>query len=217
MRPPIQSLGATPPLEGVRGEAESNQNLQEGVNLRADHLTDASLLAELATDSPEAVVAFVRRFQTQVFRVALAVVGNRTLAEDVTQQTFERAWRRARTFDPARGTVKSWLTVIARNVAIDTIRVRTPAFIDPGDLVCLLGSDVDDPERQTIRAETHSQLWAAVRRLPPAQARAVVMAGMYEMTAQEVAMADDIPIGTAKSRIRTAKIKLRDDLYSRLA
>ncbi|HEY2599468.1 MAG TPA: sigma-70 family RNA polymerase sigma factor, partial [Candidatus Dormibacteraeota bacterium] len=144
-----------------------------GVSLRADHLTDASLLAEPATDSPEAVVAFVRRFQAKVFRVALAVVGNRTLAEDVAQQTFERAWRQARTFDPARGTVSAWLTVIARNLAIDTIRVRRPVFIDPGDLPCLLGADVDDPERQTIRAETHSQLWAAVRRLPPAQARAV--------------------------------------------
>jgi RNA polymerase sigma-70 factor (ECF subfamily) len=109
------------------------------------------------------------------------------------------------------------LTVIARNLAIDTIRVRTPKFIDPADLPCLLGSDVDDPELQTIRAETHLQLWAAVRRLPPAQARAVVMAGMYEMTAQEVAVADEIPIGTAKSRIRTAKIKLRDDLCSELA
>jgi RNA polymerase sigma-70 factor (ECF subfamily) len=204
-------------LEGVRVEAECNQNLQAGGSVRADHLTDASLLAELATDSPEAVVAFVRRFQTKVFRVALAVVGNRALAEDVAQQTFERAWRQARTFEPARGTVSAWLMVIARNLAIDTIRVRTPKFIDPEDLICLPGSDVDDPERQTIRAETHSQLWAAVRRLPPAQARAVVMAGMYEMTAQEVAVADDIPIGTAKSRIRTAKIKLRDDLYSRLA
>jgi RNA polymerase sigma factor (sigma-70 family) len=205
------------PLESVCNEVDSDRNVGTQAGLRSDRMTDASLLAGLAGNSPDVVVAFVRRFQAQVFRVALAVVGDRGLAEDVAQQTLERAWRRAATFDPDRGTVQAWLLTIARNLAIDTVRIKTPVSIDPGDLIRLFDSDVDDPEQQAIRAEAHSRLWAAVRRLPPAQARAVVMAGIYGMSAHEVAVVDDIALGTAKTRIRAAKIKLRDDLCTQLA
>jgi RNA polymerase sigma factor (sigma-70 family) len=202
---------------GFTHEVDPDPDVVTRASLRADQMSDASLLAGLAGSSPDVVVAFVRRFQAQVFRVAYAVVGDRGLAEDVAQQTLERAWRRAATFDPDRGTVRAWLLSIARNVAIDTIRAQTTVSIDPGEMVRLRGPDVDDPEQQAIRAEAHSWLWAAVRRLPPAQARAVVMAGIYEMTAHEVAVVDDIALGTAKSRIRAAKIKLRDDLCAQLA
>jgi RNA polymerase sigma factor (sigma-70 family) len=205
------------PLESVCNEVDPDRNVVRRARLRSDQMSDASLLAGLAGNSPDVVVAFMRRFQAQVFRVAFAVVGDRGLAEDVAQQTLERAWRRAATFDPDRGTVRVWLLSIARNLAIDTVRKQTPVPSDPGDLGRLRGSDVNDPEQQAIRAEAHSRLWAAVRRLPPAQARAVVMAGIYGMTAHEVAVVDDIALGTAKTRIRAAKIKLRDDLCTQLA
>jgi RNA polymerase sigma-70 factor (ECF subfamily) len=210
-------MRAAVPRESVSDAEDPDRNVILRAGLRADQLADASLLAGLAGNSHDVAVAFVRRFQAQVFRVAFAVVGDRGLAEDVTQQTLERAWRRAATFDPDRGTVRAWLLSIARNSAIDTVRIQTPVSIDPGDLVRLLGSDVDDPEQQTIRAEAYSRLWAAVHRLPPAQARAVVMAGIYGMSAHEVAVVDDIALGTAKTRIRAAKIKLRDDLCPQLA
>jgi RNA polymerase sigma factor (sigma-70 family) len=212
-----EHIRAAVPLESVCNEVNPDRNVGQRASLRADQMSDASLLAGLAGNSPDVVVAFVRRFQAQVFRVALAVVGERCLAEDVAQQTLERAWRRAATFDPDRGTVRAWLLSIARNLAIDTVRKQTPVSIDPGDLVRLRGSDFDDPEQQAIKAEAHSLLWAAVRRLPPAQARAVVMAGIYGMSAHEVAVVDDIALGTAKTRIRAAKIKLQNHLCTQLA
>jgi RNA polymerase sigma factor (sigma-70 family) len=211
------NIRAALPLESVCNEVDPDRNVGTRASLRADQMSDASLLAGLAGNSPDVVMAFVRRFQAQVFRVAFAVVGDRGLAEDVAQQTLERAWRRAATFDPDRGTVRAWLLSIARNLAIDTVRIQTPVSCDPGDLVRLCGSDVDDPEQEAIRAEAHSRLWAAVRRLPPAQARAVVMTGFYGMSDHEVAVVDDIALGTAKSRIRAAKIKLRDDLCTQWA
>jgi RNA polymerase sigma factor (sigma-70 family) len=204
-------------LETAGNEAKPNRHVVRRTNRRADQMSDASLLAALAGNSPDVVLAFVRRFQAQVFRVAFAIVDDRGLAEEVAQQTLERAWRRAATFNPDRGTVRAWILTIARNLAIDTLRIKTPVSIDPGELVGLLDADIDDPEQQAIRAEAHSRLWAAVRRLPPAQARAVVMAGIYGMTAYEVAVVDDIAVGTAKTRIRAAKIKLRDDLCTQLA
>jgi RNA polymerase sigma factor (sigma-70 family) len=212
-----ENIQVAVPLESVSNEMDPDRNVVSRTRFGADQMSDASLLAGLAGNSPDVVVAFMRRFQAQVFRVAFAVVGDRGLAEDVVQQTLERAWRRAATFDPDRGTVRAWLLAIARNVAIDTVRIQTPVSSDPGNLARVRGTDVDDPEQQAIRSEAHSLLWAAVRRLPPAQARAVVMAGIYGMSAHEVAIVDDIALGTAKSRIRDAKIKLRDDLCTQLA
>jgi hypothetical protein len=126
---------AAVPPERVCNQVDSDRNFVRQASLRADQTSDASLLAGLAGNSPDVVVAFVRRFQAQVFRVALAVVGDRGLAEDVTQQALERAWRRAATFDPDRGTVRAWLLTIARNLAIDTVRIKTPVPRDLADLV----------------------------------------------------------------------------------
>jgi RNA polymerase sigma factor (sigma-70 family) len=212
-----QNLRVAGSLKSVRNEMHPNRKLVTRAGVRADQMSDASLLAGLADNRPDAALAFVQRFQAQVFRVAFAVVRDRGLAEDVAQQTLERAWRRAASFDPDRGTVRSWLLSIARNLAIDTVRTQTPVSIDPEELVRLRDSNVDDPEQQAIRAEAHSMLRAAVRRLPPAQARAVVMAGIYGLSAHEVAAVDDIAPGTVRSRVWTAKVKLRADLCTQLA
>jgi RNA polymerase sigma factor (sigma-70 family) len=179
------------------------------IGLPAQHMTDDALLAGLAAGGPDVGLAFVRRFQRHVFGVALAVVGDPCLAEDVAQQTFERAWRRASSFDSSRGSVRTWLTTIAHNLAIDAVRARKPTPVDPTDLIRLLGPGSDEPERRSLRAESVAELRAALGGLPIEQGRAVVMAGVYGMTAQEVADADGIPLGTAKTRIRSAMIKLR--------
>jgi RNA polymerase sigma factor (sigma-70 family) len=172
-------------------------------------MTDGALLAGLATGGPDVGLAFVRRFQRQVFGVALAVVGDPGLAEDVAQQTFERAWRRASSFDAGRGSVRTWLTTIAHNLAIDMVRARKPTPVDPTDLIRLLGPSANEPEGHSLRAESADELRTAIGNLPSEQARAIVMAGVYGMTAQEVAEADNIPLGTAKTRIRSAMTKLR--------
>lgn len=172
-------------------------------------MNDDALLAGLSTGSSEVALAFVRRFQRPVFGVALAVLGDPVLAEDVAQQTFERAWRRASSFDASRGSVRTWLTTIAHNLAIDAARARRPAPLDPTDLIRLLGPGREDPEQRSLQTEATSELRAALAELPPEQARAVVMAGVYALTAQEVADAEGIPLGTAKTRIRAAMTKLR--------
>jgi RNA polymerase sigma-70 factor (ECF subfamily) len=175
-------------------------------------MTDEALLAGLDSGGSEVGLAFVRRFQRHVFGVALAVVGDHNLAEDVAQQTFERAWRRAPSFDAGRGSVRTWLTTIAHNLAIDAIRSRKPTPVDPTDLIRLLGTGADEPEHRSMQVESAEELRRAIARLPVEQARAVVMAGVYGMTAQEVADADSIPLGTAKTRIRSAMLKLRTAL-----
>ncbi|KUN57947.1 RNA polymerase subunit sigma-70 [Streptomyces canus] len=170
---------------------------------------DEALLTGLTTGDPELAVAFVRRYQRTVFGVALAVLGDPQLAEDVAQQTFERAWRHAQVYDPRRGSVRSWLMAIAHNLAIDAVRARRASPVDPEDLDALLGIVTETPERQALADDSAERVRRAVAELPLEQARALVMAGIYGMTAREVADAEDVPLGTAKTRIRTGTLKVR--------
>lgn len=172
-------------------------------------MTDDALLAGLSAGGPDVGLAFVRRFQRQVYGVALAVVGDPALAEDVAQQAFIRAWKAAPAFDARRGSVRTWLTTIAHNLAIDATRGRKATPLDPSDLVRLMGAGTEEPETWSIKEESATELRRAIGDLPAEQARAIVMAGVYGLTAQEVAEAEGIPLGTAKTRIRSAMSKLR--------
>ncbi|MGW5282006.1 RNA polymerase sigma factor [Streptomyces collinus] len=185
-----------------------------GFRFPVGRLPDEALLSGLATGDPELALTFVRRFQHRVFGVAMAVTGDPQLAEDIAQQTFERAWRHAQIYDSRRGSVTTWLTTIAHNLAIDAVRARRTEPVAPEDLDALLGVVTETPERWALADEASSQLRAAVARLPREQARALVMAGVYGMTAQQVAEAEKIPLGTAKTRIRAATQKLRTALTS---
>jgi RNA polymerase sigma factor (sigma-70 family) len=171
-------------------------------------ISDDMLLAGLGAGDAEAAVAFVRRFQRLVFGVAVAVVGDHGLAEDIAQQAFERAWRHAALYDPRRGSVRTWLTRIVHNLAVDAVRVRRPAPVDPQDLLPLIAAITESPERQVLASETSEQLRVVLATLPPEQARAVVMAGVHGLSAREIAEAEHVPVSTAKSRIRTAIAKL---------
>src|SRR5919106_1103318 len=94
-------------------------------------LSDETLLAGLAAGQADAAAAFIRRFQARVYGVVITVVRDPGIAEDVAQETFMRAWRNAGTYDPRRGRVATWLLTIARNAAIDAVRVRRVEPIDP--------------------------------------------------------------------------------------
>jgi RNA polymerase sigma factor (sigma-70 family) len=178
-------------------------------------MPDDALLAGLMADDPEIAVAFVRRFQHRIFGVAIMVTGDVQLAEDIAQQTFEQACRHAQVYDSRRGSVRTWLTAIAHNLAVDAVRTRKAVPLAPSDLAPLLDAVTQTPERQAIADEASEDLRRALRRLPRGQARALVMAGIYGMTAQQIADLEQVPLGTAKTRIRAAMGKLRDTLSAR--
>ena len=177
-------------------------------------MPDETLLAGLGGGDEEITVAFVRRYQRKVYGVALSVIGDPRLAEDVAQQAFERAWRHAGAYDPRRGSVSAWLTAITRNLAIDTARVHRPLPVDPDELLLGMRASAENPERSVLAGESTEELRAALHRLPHAQARAVVLAGIVGLSASQVAETEGVPLGTAKTRIRTAMHRLRATLVS---
>lgn len=179
------------------------------MGIPADRLPDETLLAGLGAGDAELAVAFVRRFQRLVFGIAVTIVRDRGVAEDIAQQTFEQAWRHAPVFDSRRGSVRGWLSTIARNLAVDVLRARTSTPVDPDDLPALLTAVTDTPERFAVAHDSAEALRRTLAGLPTGQARAVAMAGIYGMTARQVADTEGIPIGTAKTRIRDGMRKLR--------
>jgi RNA polymerase sigma-70 factor (ECF subfamily) len=182
---------------------------------RAHRAPDDQLLSAMSAGDSDAAHAFVRRFQRVVFGVAYAAIGDAGLAEDVAQQAFEHAWRQADLYDPRRGSVRAWLTSIAHNLAVDTARMRRATPIAPPDLTPLIGAITHGPEHDGVTGETAAELAQALAALPPEQAKAVVMAAAHGFTAREIAETEDIPLATAKSRIRIALEKLHDALPPR--
>ena len=175
----------------------------------ADRLPDETLLAGLGAGDADLAIAFVRRFQRLVFGVAVTVLSDPGIAEDVAQQAFEQAWRHAQVYDSRRGSVRAWLTTITHNLAIDVVRARTSAPVDPADLPALLTAVTDTPERLAVAHDNAAHVRRALARLPSPQARAVAMAGIYGMTARQIADVEGVPLGTAKTRIRDGMQKLR--------
>jgi RNA polymerase sigma-70 factor (ECF subfamily) len=178
-------------------------------------VSDETLVAGLASGDRDAASAFVQRFQRRVFGLARTIVIDDRAAEDIAQEAFVRAWKHAGNYDPRRGSVVGWLLTITRNLAIDAVRVRVPVAIDPATL---LGYDSATPERgpsdHAELADDRERLMTALARLPEEQSRAVVLAGLLGYTAREVGEIEDIPLGTAKTRIRTALLRLRAALVT---
>jgi RNA polymerase sigma-70 factor (ECF subfamily) len=179
-----------------------------------DAVSDEALLAGLAAGDPDAASAFVGRYQRRVFGLASTIVRDRGLAEDVAQEALLRAWRHAGSFDPRRGTVTTWVLAITRNLAIDTIRVRRPTAVDPASLPGLdLALSHASPDEIPGFHDDVDQVRAALGDLPEEQQRALVMAGLLGYTAREIGEIEGIPLGTAKTRIRTALIRVRRALH----
>jgi RNA polymerase sigma factor (sigma-70 family) len=172
-----------------------------------DALSDEALLAGLATGQADAAAAFVRRFQARVYGLVITIVRDPGTAEDVAQEAFVRAWRHAGTYDPRRGRVATWLLTIARNAAIDAMRVRRPEPLDPEVVAGRLqqaGDDAPADERDRVRA--------ALAELPEGQRRALFMAAYLGRTSAEIGELEGAPVGTIKTRVRAAMLKLRDAL-----
>ena len=173
-------------------------------------LSDEALLAAVARSDPEAESAFVRRFERRLFGLALTIVGESRAAEDVAQEALLRAWRHADAYDSRRGSVVTWLLTITRNLAIDATRVRRPIALDPDDLLGLSpAASGCDPAHEASVQDDVRRLRDALTGLPDEQRRAVVLAGMWGLTAREIAEREAIPLGTAKTRIRAALRRLR--------
>jgi RNA polymerase sigma-70 factor (ECF subfamily) len=174
--------------------------------------SDEALLAGLAAGDRAAAAAFVRRFQRRVFGMAMTILGDAAAAEDAAQETFLRAWRHAASYDPRRGRVLTWLLGIVRNVAIDSARLKRAEPLDPELLASRLQLQAGQDGSGSDQLGDRARLREALVTLPMEQRRALFLAAYSGRTAREIADLEGVPLGTAKTRIRTAMLRLREEL-----
>ena len=173
---------------------------------------DAALLARIVDRDERAMEALFSRYARPLFSLALQITGAERFAQDVVQETFVAVWRDAARFDPERGAVGPWLFSLARHKAIDLVRREQNVRKRTADVDLELeeaGDDVDDEAWQQIRRD---RVHAAVAELTPVQREALELAFFQGLTHVEVADRLAIPLGTAKTRIRRALLRLRDIL-----
>jgi RNA polymerase sigma-70 factor (ECF subfamily) len=156
-----------------------------------------------------------------VYAAAFRVLGNGVQAQDVVQDVFLRIWRRPRTFDAGRGEIGGYLRLIARSRALDLWR-EAQASGRATDRMKVVVSDaplpVDGvPDAESEREEARATVRDALRRVPEAQREALVLAYWGGLTADEIAQRSQVPLGTAKSRIRLGLARLRMECAVALA
>lgn len=173
-------------------------------------LTDEELLKQIAEGNEEALVTLYDRYGRLVYSLAYQVLQDHQLAEEVTQDVFTRVWQAAKSFDPKKSRFTTWLTSITRNRAIDILRRRrVRGLTGPGEAE--LNTAITRADER-LSPEYHLEALAvreALRQLPPDQRQVVELAYFNGMTQREIAEHLQIPLGTVKTRMRLAMMKLR--------
>ena len=158
-----------------------------------------------------------RRLSPLALAAANRVLRDEAAAEDVVQDVFMQLWLKPQSFDPSRGSLTSYVTMLARSRAVDRWRTRSAresAVERSADEVRVQHTDNESAAEPVIRRERSSKLLGALDELPADQRDAVLLAYGRGLTAQEIAAATNIPLGTAKSRVRLGLRKARETLQA---
>lgn len=173
--------------------------------------TDSDLIGAFMRRSPDAAQDLYARFAPRIFGLGMVMLGNAAQAEDLVQDTFVKVWRKADAFDQRRGSLDTWILLIARSLAIDSIRRRVlEARILAGQHEPSEVSSERGPEEHAETVDLTARARKAMGSLSAGQRAALELAYFGGKTSAEVAELEGIPVGTAKTRIRTALVKLRD-------
>jgi len=165
------------------------------------------LVEGLLAGDDDAVRAVYARFGRPVYTVGLRLLGTREAAEELTQDVFLTAWRKAARFDASRGRLSTWLMTIAHNLAVDRLRRETGVSRPTLVLVDEVPEEPAIDEGLVVLERDAAQ--RALASLSEAERRLLMRAYFRGLTAREIAEADGIPLGTVKTRLRAALIKVR--------
>jgi RNA polymerase sigma-70 factor (ECF subfamily) len=170
--------------------------------------TDGALLERIGRGDREAFDVLYGRFVRPVFAIALRRLGDRGRAEDATQETFASIWRSARSYKPDRGPGAPWLYAVARNAIVDRTRARNEPPMEVPDRASDDAGPADEAERSWLSFRVHS----AVEELPEHERTLLELAYWGGLSQSEIADFLGIPLGTVKTRTRSALGRLADVL-----
>lgn len=173
------------------------------------------LLQLVATGDEAAFGRFYDVTAPRAFAVVLRVVRDRSLAEDVCQEVFVEAWRKATTYDPARGTASTWLLMLAHRRAVDRVRsVQASRDRDRRVATRNLERCADVVWEDVAEGVERDEVRGALRRLSGLQREAIDLTYFQGLTYREAADQLGKPLGTVKSRIRDGLCRLGEQLVA---
>jgi RNA polymerase sigma-70 factor, ECF subfamily len=175
--------------------------------------TDADLLVRVAERDRIAFDALYHRYVRSVYGIALRRLRDRQRAEDAVQETFAAVWRSAASYRPERGPAAPWLYAVARNAIVDRLRARNEPPMEAPDLASAEPSPSERAEASFVAWRVHR----ALQELPDKEREVVELAYWSGMSQSEVADYLNIPLGTVKTRTRSALSHLSDLLEGELA
>lgn len=201
----MTSLLASPPAPLIPAQLI---DLRQYVPPEIDQSQETDLARRLAGGDEDALRDVYERFSRPVFGLLLRYLGERPAAEDVQQQVFTEVWQKASAYDPARGSMLSWIMSIARSRAIDHGRKRVPEPREPEKAAALVDRNADSGEiDRLIDAFQFSHLLA---NLPDEEAELIRYRFVGELSQSEISERTGIPLGTVKSRMVSALGRLRN-------
>jgi RNA polymerase sigma-70 factor (ECF subfamily) len=176
---------------------------------------DVALIRRVCEADEAALGALYDRWNRSVFSLVSQVLKDPDEAEDIVEETFWQAWRKAASYEQSRGAVSTWLLTIARRKALDRLRSRArqrEESLDQNPGFVSLTSSEPDPSQLAEGAERRAGLTAALNDLPAEQRRVLELGYFSGMSQSEIAEAIGEPLGTVKTRMRLAMQKLREPL-----
>ncbi len=176
--------------------------------------SDEQLIRAIAAQQQEALGTLYDRYGGIALGLAARILGDRTGAEDVVQDAFLLLWRQARTYQPTRGSLRTWLLSIVHHRSIDVLRSRASARSEPLDIA---RHDVASGDTWTdvYAGLSREQIKRALLHIPTEQRATIELAFFSGLTQQEISTRLEVPLGTVKGRMRLGLQKLRgllDDL-----
>ncbi len=174
--------------------------------------TDGELLARIGRGDGGAFELLYRRYARAVLGLALRRLGDRGRAEEAVQETFAAVWRAAATYRPERGRPAAWLYAVARNAIADRSRARQEAPTEPPDYP----SPEAGPEERAEQAWVAFRVHRALQALPERERQLIELAYWGGLSQSEIAARVGIPLGTVKTRTRSALLRLADLLEEEL-
>ncbi len=176
-----------------------------------DRLADEELMELVREHNAQALEALYDRHGGPAYSLAHRIMGDRQVAEDVTQEAFVSIWRASSGYSAARGSVRSWILAIVRNRAIDALRrasSRAPLDFDDDGIMEAQASP-ERTETEALRREDARVVRGALQDLPPDQAQVLGLAYFSGFTHSEIAGLLGVPLGTIKGRMRLGLEKMR--------
>jgi RNA polymerase sigma-70 factor (ECF subfamily) len=182
---------------------------------RISEQDDPALVARIARRESDALEQLYERYRVVVYHLAFKVLNNRESAEEVVLEVFWQVWREAERYDGQRGSVGAWLATVARSRAIDALRSRRGNLTTTEDDVETFSAATEtvvDLETQISLEQRATLVRSALESLPTDQRAALELSFFTGLSHAEIAAQLHEPLGTVKTRIRSAMMRLRDRL-----